>query len=126
VELLIVGIARWQFLASLGHALGLGMSFAFVLAYDQLWLRGDRHENRVGLLVVVAASSLFYFGVDVWIRSFGIARRGEGLRRMVESMPIALSVVAVLASTAGLIVLVLPVMGWATFVVMFIPVLATR
>jgi hypothetical protein len=125
VQFLIVGVVRRELLSSVGHALGLGFSFSLGLAASRLPLR-MRPNGRIELLLAVGVAALAYFETDLYIKVLSTTRRGLRKRLLLESMSAGIPLVVVLASTAGLIVVVLPFMGWATFLVMFVPVLATR
>lgn len=125
VQFLIAGLLRRNFVATTAHAAGILLNLPLVLAFEQLRLRTES-ARTIGLVFVVAMGSLAYFGVDLYAKAFGVTWRGARRSVLVERVRAAVPVVIVLASTAGLIVLVLPLMGWATFVVMFVPVLATK
>jgi hypothetical protein len=124
VQFLIVGILRRAPLSSLSHAIGLGLSFVLVSAYARTSFDTGSHHT-LGLLSVVAIASIGYFVVDLCVMALRSARHDMS-RRVIEATRTAVPVIVVVASTAGLIVLALPRLSWAAFVVMFIPVLATR
>jgi hypothetical protein len=76
--------------------------------------------------LVVAVAALTYFGAGFVITTARETPRE--LRRLVllGRARTAIPLAVVLASTGGLIALVLPLLGWATFALMFIPIAVSR
>jgi hypothetical protein len=101
------------------------MSFAVMVAYRVAEVHMHMH-GRASLLITAAAGAVVYGILDLEVRAILAARVVHAPRAFVESVRAGIPVVVVLSSSAALVVLVLPLLGWWTFLVMFIPVLATR
>jgi hypothetical protein len=89
----------------------------FVAVTAQRWISG-----RPALLLATALSSLIYLAIEASKREPGAKSRIGRIRdRLAEAAPVH----AVLVSTAGLTVIALPLLEWATFPIVLLPLLAT-
>ena len=125
IQLVIVGAIRRKWGTSAIHGASLAIAFGFVLLYDQFGSTLGR-ERRVGLVFVVIAACLIYFAIDQSVRTARETHYELRLQIFIGRARAAAPLAVVLASTSGLIVLVLPLLGWMTFVVMFVPVLVCK
>lgn len=123
IEVSVVLLRRRRAWSAVLHAVSLLASFGFILL-SRWWAAAVGVSETIGLLAGVVLGSLVYYAVDV----AGLVERPRTSFRsaLAENARATLPLSVVMMSTAGLIVLVLPRLGWASFAVMFLPVLAAR
>lgn len=119
-------VARVMRRALIGTVLHLGaLVVAGFLVYSTPWIRVTAGAGaKVALFAAIGAGSVFYFGLDVL--NVALQRRGRVWRSVPEACRATLPLAVVMSSTAGLLILVFPYLRWASFVVLFLPVLAAK
>lgn len=123
VEALVVLLLRRRAWSAVLHAVGLVGSFGFIVL-STWWASTMGLSKTIGLLGGVGLGSVVYYAVDM---AGLVEGRWTGFRFAVAgNARAALPLSVVMMSTAGLIVLVLPRLRWASFAVLFLPVLAAR
>jgi hypothetical protein len=119
VELVALLASRQRVRMLLPHGIALFVAAGvFAVIGLQHWING-----RPALLLGTALSSLVYLGIGGFHGNVdsGSAPAGRMRDRLVTAAPVH----AVLVSTAGLTVLALPFLRWATFPIVLVPLLAT-
>lgn len=123
IEVSVLLLRRRRPWSAVLHAVGLLASYGLVLL-SRWWASAVGVSETIGLLAGVGLGSLVYYAVDV---AGLVERRRTGFRSaVVENARATLPMTVVMMSIAALIVLVLPRLHWASFAVMFLPVLAAR
>ena len=123
-QVLIVATVLRKPFAAVTHAIGL------VAAYALFWLYANypitRDHRTIVLLAAVALAAVLYFLIGVFVETARAAGSSFRRRLLVENLITAVPVVIILASGAALVVLVFPLFRWAAFLIIFVPMLATR
>ncbi len=123
-QALVVALARREASATLAHGLGLMGSYLLIWLYETY--PPSRGHKTIGLLVTVVFAAVAYFLADVLVETARTARSLLRRKLLIQNLTTAMPVVVILASGAGLIVLVFPSLKWAAFLILFVPMLATR
>lgn len=123
IELSVVCLRKRHVRTALLHALGLSASILFVFLSGRI-VASAGVSATFGLIGGVGLGSLVYYALDVLgLATSKGARLGAALS---ENARATLPLAVVMTSTAGLLVLVFPHLRWASFGVLFLPVLAAR
>lgn len=123
IELVVVVLRKSQVRTAVLHSVALAASFLVVMLSGRL---GDAVGVSATLALVggVGLGSIVYFGLDVV--GLATSKRTQPQASLTESSRATLPLAVVMLSTAGLIVLVFPHLRWASFGVLYLPVLAAR
>jgi hypothetical protein len=117
-ELLALMATRKPLRVSVFHAAALLIAEGLFAGVDaQRWISG-----RPAVLFATTLSSLVYLAIEA---STGAGRAEARVGRLHDRLVEAAPVHAVLVSTAGLTVLALPLLKWAAFPIVILPLLAT-